>query len=95
MSWMSATSPIRSTTGPSAAAAHPKAVETVPSIPFAPRLASTRGGVSRAGKNVSTSRTGIDDATTIVALGGSARAQLGGDPRLAQLGGRERARRSR
>ena len=55
-----------------AAAAHPKAVETVPSIPFAPRLDSTRGGVSRAAKNVSTSRTGIEDATRIVALPGSA-----------------------
>ena len=72
MSWISATSPISSATGPSAAAANPKAVETVPSIPLAPRLASTRGGRSRAGKNVSTSRTGIDDATTIVASAGSA-----------------------
>ena len=91
MSWISATSPMRRTTGPSSTAAHPKAVETVPSIPLAPRLASTRGGCSRAGKNVSTSRTGIEDATTTVASGGSSDAQLGGDPRFAQSGGGERA----
>ena len=54
--------------GPGRAAATPKAVDTVPSIPFAPRLASTRGGASRAGKNVSTSRTGIEEATTSVAV---------------------------
>ena len=53
------------------AALTPKAVETVPSIPFAPRLESTRNGVSRTGKNVSTSRTGIEEATTSVASGGS------------------------
>ena len=45
MSCASATSPISSTTGPSPAAAAPNAVETVPSIPFAPRFASTRGAV--------------------------------------------------
>ncbi len=44
MSWARATSPIRSTTGPSPAAAAPKALETVPSMPLAPRLHSTRGG---------------------------------------------------
>ena len=32
------------TTGPVAAAAAPKALDTVPSMPFAPRLQSTRGG---------------------------------------------------
>ena len=66
-SWANATSPRSSTVGPGDAAATPNAVETVPSIPFAPRLASTRGGCTRAGKNVSTSRIGIDDATTSVA----------------------------
>ena len=40
-------------------------------MPFAPRFASTRGGASRTGKKVSTSRTGIEDATTSVAAGGS------------------------
>ena len=50
--------------------ATPKAVETVPSMPLAPRLASTRGGRSRAGKNVSTSRTGIEEATTTRRSGG-------------------------
>ena len=71
MSWASATSPISSTVGPGPAAATPNAVETVPSIPLAPRLESTRGGASRAGKKVSTSRTGIEEATTSVASPGS------------------------
>ena len=44
MSCASATSPISSTTGPAPAAAAPKAEETVPSMPLAPRLQSTRGG---------------------------------------------------
>ena len=48
-SWASATSPISSATGPSLAAAAPNAAETVPSIPLAPRWASTRGGSARAG----------------------------------------------
>ena len=43
----------------------------MPSIPLAPRLESTRGGSSRTAANVSTSRTGIDEATTSVASGGS------------------------
>ena len=77
-----------------AAAATPKAVETVPSIPFAPRLASTRGGRSRAGKNVSTSRTGIEDATTSVALARQPRAELGRHARLAQPARAEHRRRS-
>ncbi len=42
MSWARATSPIRRTTGPCPAAATPNAVETVPSMPLAPRLDSTR-----------------------------------------------------
>ena len=71
MSWARATSPISSATGPVAAAATPNAVETSPSMPLAPRLASTRGGASRTGQKVSTSRTGIEDATTSVASGGS------------------------
>ena len=94
----SATSPISSTVSPRTAAATPNAVETVPSIPFAPRLESTRNGVSRAGKNVSTSRIGIEDATTSVASGGQQRAELGRDPRLVEprgpddLGDRARRR---
>ena len=69
MSWARATSPMSRTVGRPAAAT-PKAVETVPSMPLAPRLESTRGGRSRAGKNVSTSRTGIEEATTRVASAG-------------------------
>src|SRR3954452_10535983 len=106
MSCASATSPISATTGPRAAAATPNAVETVPSIPLAPRLASTRGGSGRAGKNVSTSRTGIEDATTSVAAAGrgtpspgaarrggrQAHAELGSDARLGQPLGPEHGR---
>ena len=66
-SWASATSPISSTAGPGDAAATPNAVETVPSMPFAPRFDSTRNGSGRTGKNVSTSRIGIEEATTSVA----------------------------
>ena len=40
-------------------------------MPLAPRLESTRKGVSRTGKNVSTSRTGIEEATTSVVSGAS------------------------
>ena len=76
MSCASATSPISSTTGPSHAAAAPKALETVPSIPFAPRLESTRGGSSRAAENSSTSRTGIEDATNSVASDGNNSASM-------------------
>ena len=71
MSCASATSPMSRTTGPRPAAAAPKALDTVPSIPLAPRLQSTRGGSGRAGQNVSMSRTGIEDATNSVACSGS------------------------
>ena len=71
MSWASATSPISSTTGPRPSAAAPKALETVPSIPLAPRLHSTRGGSGRTGQKVSMSRTGIEEATNSVACAGS------------------------
>ena len=79
----SATSPISATTGPLATAAAPNALEIVPSIPFAPRLQSTRGASSRGAANASTSRTGIEEATNSVASGGSsaasARATSGSD----------------
>ena len=71
MSCASATSPISSTTGVPVAAATPNAVETVPSIPFAPRLASTSGRLSLTGANSSTSRIGIEEATNRVASAGS------------------------
>ena len=83
MSCASATSPSRATTRPLATAAAPNALEIVPSIPFAPRLQSTRGASSRGAVNASTSRTGIDEATNSVASGGSsavsARATSGSD----------------
>ena len=86
MSWASATSPISSTTGPSSAAAAraPNAEETVPSIPFAPRLESTRGPSSRAATNSSTSRIGIDEATNSVASAGSHAASERRDERLGE-----------
>jgi len=71
ISWASATSPISSTTGLSPAAAAPNALETVPSIPLAPRFESTRGASSWAAKNSSTSRIGIEEATNSVAEPGS------------------------
>ena len=74
MSYASATSPISKTTGPPPvplAAAAPKALETVPSIPLAPRLHNTRGGSGRAGQKVSMSRTGIEEATNSVASSGN------------------------
>ena len=51
---------------------HRAAVETTPSMPFAPRLASTLGGFSVEGANHSRSRTGIEDDTTSVADGETA-----------------------
>ena len=41
-------------------------------MPLAPRWASTRGGASRAGQKVSTSRTGIEEAVKTVTSPGSA-----------------------
>ena len=52
------------------ASATPRAVETTPSMPLAPRLASTRARVLV--PNASTSRTGIDDDTNSVVSTGSA-----------------------
>ena len=71
----------------------------MPSIPLAPRLESTRGGSSRAAQNVSTSRTGIDEATNERRVAPAARAELARDARLAELvaerRGDRRARRAR
>ena len=74
------------------AAAAPNALETVPSMPLAPRLQSTRGGSSRTGQNVSMSRTGIEEATNSVASLGQQHAELGRDRGLGQVV-RRRARR--
>ena len=87
-SWASATSPISSTTGPARAGGDAErgrdgAVDAVRAAVGRARAAAS----SRAGKNVSTSRTGIEEATTSVASAGSARAELGGHARLAQLVG--------
>ena len=85
MSWARATSPISSTTGPSWAAATPNAAETVPSIPFAPRLESTRGPDSRAGRYSSTSRIGIEEATNRVPSGLEPLPERARHERLGQL----------
>ena len=52
--------------GSDEASATPNAVDTTPSMPLAPRLATTRGGCGRGTPNASRSRTGIDDDTTSV-----------------------------
>ena len=62
-SWISASSPVSSQPRPPVPSAAPAADDTTPSIPFAPRLARNRTRRSLRGKNVSTSRIGIDDAT--------------------------------
>ena len=66
-------SPSSATVGPSEPAATPKTVDTKPSMPFTPRLASTwrpRRGAAK----LSTSRTGMLDATTSEAPSGTAAA---------------------
>ena len=92
MSCASATSPTRATTGPRAAAATPKAVEIVPSMPLAPRLASTRGAVL-AGREerldvAHRHRGGHDERRRRR----QAPAELGRDAGLAEAGRREHAR---
>ncbi|CAB5032555.1 unannotated protein [freshwater metagenome] len=64
-------SPSKATTGPSATWAPPKTVDTKPSIPFTPRLPniSTSG---RGAEKLSTSRTGILEATKKVVAAGKA-----------------------
>ena len=52
--------------------ATPSAVETTPSIPLTPRLASTRGGPVTAGANHSRSRMGMDADTTRAASNSAA-----------------------
>jgi len=55
---------------PAPAAVTPSVVDVTPSIPLAPRFASTRGGSERGAANHSRSRTGIDDDVTTVDEGG-------------------------
>ena len=95
MSWASATSPISSTTGPSAAAAAPNAVETVPSIPLAPRLESTRGASLADGEerlDVADRHRGGDEQRRV---GRQPLAQARGDQRLGQLVAERRVDRAR
>ena len=66
-------SPTRATVGDPARARHRAPSTTTPSMPFAPRLACARAARP---PNHSRSRTGIDEATTSSASGGSARATV-------------------
>ena len=72
MSWASATSPMSSRTGRrrrgDAEGGRHRAVD-----PVRAAVGRTRGGCSRAAKNDSTSRTGIEEATTSVARAGAGR----------------------
>ena len=64
-------SPMRSAVGAADPSATPTAVDTTPSMPLAPRLATWRSP-SRGAAYHSTSRTGIDDELTSVAPSGRA-----------------------
>ena len=75
MSWAKATSPISARPAPSARPRR-RGAASVPSMPLAPRLESTRAS-SRAGRNDSSSRTGIEAATNSVASAGSAAERRG------------------
>ena len=93
-----ARSPSRAPAGPPPAAwcasAAPIAEDTSPSMPLAPRLASTRRP-ARGAMCRSRSRTGRLDATHSSAPAGSARGQVAGQPRLAERRRRRRAPRRR
>jgi hypothetical protein len=84
-SWRKARSPTRATVGALLAAATPSAVLRVPSMPFTPRLESTRIVSALLGPKASTSRTGMLLATTSRAPSGSeattARATAGSESR--------------
>ena len=96
-SWSSATSPVRTNPGRPEPSAAPAADETTPSIPFAPRAARKRSGLSEEGKKASTSRIGIEWATQTRASPGSAGSSAAGtaprSPRAPPRARRERARR--
>ncbi len=70
-------SPTTRATGPSATAAEPSAVETTPSIPFAPRLERTVIARSVEGSQASMSRTGMELDAQRTAPSGSASASRG------------------
>ena len=72
-SWRRARSPVNRTVGSTDPAATPSAVDAIPSIPLAPRLARIRRGRSSVGRNASRSRIGIELATTRLAPAGRVR----------------------
>ena len=86
-SWRKARSPTRATVGPPEARATPRAVDTTPSIPFAPRLATTRGPSAPGAAKASTSRTGIEEETTRVLCGRQMGDQPAGQGRLGHAPG--------
>ncbi len=71
MSCRKATSPISEAVGAPVASATPTADDVTPSIPLAPRLASTRTPL-RGSPNHSRSRTGMDDDVNRLAPSGNA-----------------------
>ena len=74
-------SPTTRTTGPIETAAEPSAVEATPSMPLAPRLASTLRVRSPAGSQASISRTGMELPAHSTAPSGSSRPRaLNGAP---------------
>ena len=66
------------------ARATPRAVDTTPSMPLAPRLANARGGRALGPANASMSRTGMDDETTRVASSGRRGEQAVGQERFGE-----------
>ena len=81
LSWTNATSPTSATTGSPVASARPRAVDTTPSIPLAPRLA---WAAARRPPNHSRSRIGIDAATTMSARPWALAGDEAGDGRFAR-----------
>ena len=93
MSWASATSPISSTVGPRAGGGDAERGRDGAVDPVGAAVGEhARGAYRGRGKNVSTSRTGIEDATTSVALRRQPHAELGGHARLGQLAEQSRDR---
>ena len=86
------TSPIRSTTGRGSPRRRRRRSRSSRRCRWRRGWRARAAASPRAGRTVSTSRTGIDEATTSVASGGRPRAELQRDPRLAELVAEQRRR---